>query len=69
MIRFDYPRITLVIALVLCSLMERNYTQSMIMFDGDWSGFFRDNTALTLFMCSVLALCVPLIQVIRKKKS
>lgn len=69
MIRFDYPRITLVIALVLCSLMERNYTQSMIMFDGDWSGFFRDNTALTLFLFSVLALSVPLIQQIRKKRS
>jgi putative tricarboxylic transport membrane protein len=65
MIRFDYPRITLVIALVLCSLMERNYTQSMIMFQGDWTGFFRDNTSLVLFLCSVLALSIPLIQNLR----
>jgi len=68
MIRFDYPRITLVIALVLCSLMERNYTQSMIMFEGDWTGFFSDNTALVLFFCSVVALCIPLIQKLSKKR-
>jgi putative tricarboxylic transport membrane protein len=68
MIRFDYPRITLVIALVLCSLMERNYTQSMIMFEGKWSGFFSDNTSLVLFIFSVIALSVPLIQAIRKKR-
>ncbi len=68
MIRFDYPRITLVIALVLCSLMERNYTQSMIMFEGDWSGFFRDKTALVLFLFSVVALSIPMIQAFRKKR-
>jgi putative tricarboxylic transport membrane protein len=68
MIRFDYPRITLVIALVLCSLMERNYTQSMIMFEGDWSGFFRDKTALVLFLFSAVALSIPMIQAFRKKR-
>ncbi|MDG2176007.1 MAG: tripartite tricarboxylate transporter permease [Gammaproteobacteria bacterium] len=68
MIRFDYPRITLIIALVLCSLMERNYTQSMIMFQGDWTGFFRDNTAVVLLLCSVVALSIPAFQSIRKKK-
>jgi putative tricarboxylic transport membrane protein len=68
MIRFDYPRITLVIALVLCSLMERNYTQSMIMFQGDWTGFFQDNTAMVLLLCSVAALSIPAFQALRKKK-
>jgi len=62
MIRFDYPRITLVIALVLVNLMERNYTQAMIMFQGQWSGFFTDKTALILFLLSVFALSVPLLQ-------
>lgn len=69
MIRFDYPRITLVIALVLCNLMERNYTQSIIMFRGDWTGFFRDNASLVLFVLSVLALSIPLIQAMRRKKA
>lgn len=68
MIRFDYPRITLVIALVLCNLMERNYTQSMIMFQGDWTGFFSDKTALVLFLFSLVALSIPLIQAIRRKR-
>ncbi|MGK0298899.1 MAG: putative tricarboxylic transport membrane protein [Gammaproteobacteria bacterium] len=68
MIRYDYPRITLVIALVLCSLMERNYTQSMIMFEGNWTGFFSDNTALVLFLCSIFALCIPLLQALNKKR-
>jgi putative tricarboxylic transport membrane protein len=70
MIRFDYPRITLVIALVLVNLMERNYTQSMIMFEGQWSGFFLNKTALILFLLSAFALSIPLLQsVITKKES
>lgn len=68
MIRFDYPRITLVIALVLCSLMEKNYTQSMIMFEGNWTGFFSDNTSLVLFLCSIVALSIPLVQAIRNRR-
>ena len=40
MIRFDYPRITLVVALVLAALAERNYHQSMLMADQSWSIFF-----------------------------
>ncbi len=69
MIRFDYPRITLVIALVLCSLMERNYTQSMIMFQGDWTGFFQDNTAVVLLLFSVAALSISAFRALRKKKA
>jgi len=68
MIRFDYPRITLVIALVLVSLMERNYTQAMMMFQGQWTGFFADKTALVLLMLSVFALSIPLLQGIFKRK-
>jgi putative tricarboxylic transport membrane protein len=67
MLRFDYARITLVIALVLSELMERNYTQSMLMFDGDWTGFFRDNTAFVLFLITLTALFVPAVQAIRRK--
>jgi len=67
MIRFDYPRITLVIALVLSTLMERNYVQSMIMFRGDWTRFFRDNTSLVLFLLSVFALSIPLLHRLRRR--
>ena len=68
MLKFDYPRITLVIALVLAELMERNYTQSMLMFEGDWTGFFRDKTTLVIFLVTLAALSIPLVQAIRKRK-
>jgi hypothetical protein len=36
MIRYDYPRLTIVIALVLGATAERNFHQSMMMGDGSW---------------------------------
>lgn len=69
--RFDYPRITLIIALVLSGLMERNYTQAMLMFDGDWTGFFRDRTTLVVSLMTLTSLLVPLYQqyIKRNKRS
>lgn len=69
MIRADYPRITLVIAFVLSGLMERNFIQSMIMFDGNWLGFFSDTTSLILFLLTVVALSVPLLQRLRRART
>jgi len=69
MIRFDYPRITLVIALVLTELMERNYVQSMLMFRGNWTGFFTNMTSLVLFVMTMIALAIPFIQAIRKRRT
>ena len=65
MIRADYPRITLVIAFVLSGLMERNFIQSMIMFDGNWLGYFSDTTSLVLFLLTIAALLIPLLQRLR----
>ncbi len=67
MIRADYPRITLVIAFVLSGLMERNFIQSMIMFDGNWLLIFSDTTSLVLFLLTLAALSIPLLQRIRPK--
>ena len=69
MMRADYPRITLVIAFVLSGLMERNFSQSMIMFRGDWLAFFKDTPTLVLFLLSLLALLVPVIQSIKRRRS
>jgi putative tricarboxylic transport membrane protein len=66
MIRADYPRITLVIAFVLSGLMERNFIQSMIMFDGNWLRFFGDPTSMILFALTLVALCIPFLQWFRK---
>lgn len=59
--RFDYPRITLVIALVLGGLMERNYFQTSLMYRGDWSKAFGDLPFVILLAMVVLALATPMI--------
>ena len=68
MIRFAYPRITLVIAFVLSGLLERNFIQSMIMFEGDWLQFFKDTTTLVLFFLTLLALSIPLVKLVRTRR-
>ena len=65
MVRLGYPRITLVIAFVLSGLMERNFMQSMIMFRGDWRGFFTDTVTVVLLALSMLALTVPVFRRLR----
>lgn len=69
MIRFGYPRITLVIAFVLSGLMERNFMQSMIMFEGDWLKFFSETTTLVLFALTLFALSIPFVKFLRKRRS
>ena len=69
MIRADYPRITLIIAFVLSGLMERNFIQSMIMFEGNWLRMFGDVTTLVLFVLTLLALSIPLVRYLRKMRA
>ncbi len=59
MIRFEFPRITLVIALVLGELAERSYHQSIAMADGDWTVFFVREISLGLFLVTMLCLLLP----------
>ncbi len=59
MIRFDYPRITLVIALVLGELAERSFHQSMMMSDGAYSVFVSRGISLGLLIVTVLILLAP----------
>lgn len=67
MIRLDFPRITLVIAMVLGAMMERNFLQSMLMFRRDWTGFFTNTTSLVLFILVVLALLIPIFSALRRR--
>lgn len=67
MIRLDYPRITLVIAIVLGAMMERNFIQSMLMFRGDWTGFFTNMTSLIIFVFVVIALATPVFSWYKRK--
>ena len=59
MIRHGFPRITMVIALVLGELAERSYHQSIAMADGNWMVFFSRDISLFLFVVTALCLALP----------
>jgi putative tricarboxylic transport membrane protein len=69
MMRFGFPRITLVIALVLGELAERSYHQSLNMSDGDWTIFFTRTTSLVLFFLTLFCLAWPAIQMLRRRRA
>jgi putative tricarboxylic transport membrane protein len=60
MIRFDYPRLTIVIALVLGASAERNFHQSMLMSDGQWAIYIIRPICLFLLAGIVILLALPI---------
>jgi putative tricarboxylic transport membrane protein len=60
MIRFDYPRLTIVIALVLGASSERNFHQSMLMSDGQWAIYINRPICLLLLAGIVILLSLPI---------
>lgn len=66
MIRFRFPRVTLVIALILGELAERSFHQSLNMADGDWTIFFTRTTSLVLFLLIVGAMLIPAFRGLRR---
>jgi putative tricarboxylic transport membrane protein len=62
MIRYDYPRITAVIALVLGELAERSYHQSMMIGDGSYSIFYGRPISAVLLVATVLIILSPSIR-------
>jgi putative tricarboxylic transport membrane protein len=68
MMRFGFPRITLVIALVLGDLAEASYHQSLQMAGGDWTIFFTRTTSLILFVLTVGCLVWPAVQTLRRRR-
>ena len=72
MTRFDYPKITLVIALVLGDLAERSYHQSIMIGDGSPAIFLYRPISLALFLIVILILITPALRMLwasRKKRS
>ena len=61
MIRFDYPRLTVVIALVLGATAERSFHQSLMIGDGHYSVFFTRTICQILIACIVAWLTWPLL--------
>jgi putative tricarboxylic transport membrane protein len=62
MIRFDYPRLTIVIALVLGASAERNFHQSMLMSDGKWSIYLNRPICVVLLAATIALLVVPVVR-------
>jgi putative tricarboxylic transport membrane protein len=61
MIRFDYPRLTLVIALVLGDTAERSFHMTETISDYHmWSFMLGRPTAVILLASIVVTLCLPI---------
>ncbi len=59
MIRFQYPRITFTIALVLGEVTERSFFQTMGVSDGKWDIFVLRMPSLVLIILIVISLLIP----------
>jgi putative tricarboxylic transport membrane protein len=69
MIRFDYPRLTLVIALVLGETAERSFHQSLMISDNNILGLIFDRPqAVILVLATILTLCLPALRKSFQKK-
>jgi putative tricarboxylic transport membrane protein len=66
MIRFDYPRLTMVVALVLGAAAERNFHQTTMMSDGNLSIYFHRRVCLILLSGIVALMITPLFRGVRK---
>jgi len=66
MIKFDYPRLPLVIAIVLGGIAERNFHQSMMMSDGDLSMFLGRAVSVVLLVSIALSLLAPNLKPLRR---
>jgi putative tricarboxylic transport membrane protein len=59
--RLDYPRLPIVIALVLGDMIERSFFQSMMISNGSWDIFVTRPASLILLILLLLSLvCAPL---------
>lgn len=66
MLRFDYPRLPLVIALILGETAERGYQQAMMIGKGDPAIFLQSITSIILVVLILLSLSWSMIPMLRK---
>jgi putative tricarboxylic transport membrane protein len=67
MLRFDYPRLPLVIALILGETAERGFQQSMMIGNGDLSIFVHSVTSIILVVLIFLSLSWSFVPMLRKR--
>jgi putative tricarboxylic transport membrane protein len=68
MIRFDYPRITFTIALVLGEITERSFFQAMGISDDSWMIFITRTVSLILITMCIATLLVPSLRAFLNRK-
>ena len=61
-LRHGFGPAPFVMGLVLGSLLEKNFSQSMIIFDSDWTRFFDSPITLFFFFLTALSLASPFIK-------
>ncbi len=69
MIRFDYPRITFTIALVLGEITERSFFQTMGISDDSWMIFITRNISVILIVMIILSLAIPSFRLWLKRRN
>ncbi len=67
MLRLDYPRLPLVIALFLGQVVEINFRQSLMIAAGDWTIFLSRGLSLTLLLLIVLSIAVPFVRFLMRR--
>lgn len=65
--RFDYPRLTFVIALVLGETAERSFHQTMMISDGSLGIFFTHTVSAILIGLIVLSLVLPVLRSMKRR--
>jgi putative tricarboxylic transport membrane protein len=60
MLKYNFPRVTMVIALVLGDLAERSFHQAMQLSNNDWSIFFTRPISAVMMVLVVLSLGIPI---------
>jgi putative tricarboxylic transport membrane protein len=62
MIKYHFPRVTMVIALVLGDLAERSFHQTMQLSDGRWTVFFTRPISAILLVLILVSLAIPMMR-------
>ncbi|MDX1500582.1 MAG: tripartite tricarboxylate transporter permease, partial [Woeseiaceae bacterium] len=68
MLRFNYPRLPLVIALILGETAERGFQQAMQIGQGNWLIFVQSTTSIVLIGLILLSLGWSFVPLIRKRR-
>jgi putative tricarboxylic transport membrane protein len=69
MMRYRFPRVTMVIALILGEIAERSFFQSLNMASGDWTIFFTRAPSLILLALTLGCLAYPSVRALRGQKA